>query len=73
MSTPTTVTSDQLTAMMNAQTQLFKDCIDIFNRDNSRKFDKYQDVINRLSDDLAEFKRSLEYSQNEIDDHKQRI
>ena len=67
------MTSDQLTAMMNRQTQIFKECLDLFNRENNKKFDKYEGIINRMSNELIELKRSIEFSQNEPDDYKQRV
>ena len=65
------VTHDQLTQLFKVQNDAYKDFVDLLMKEMNRKFDKYEEKIRKLSSDNDELKRSLEFTQSEVDILKQ--
>ena len=60
-------------ALISASTEAFKAVLDIFTKENSIKFNKLDKQVADLKSEIGELRRSLEYSQRDIDEYKQRI
>ena len=60
-------------ALISASTEAFKAVLDIFAKENSVKFNKLDKQVADLKSEVEDLRRSLEYSQLDIDEYKQRI
>ena len=64
---------ENIQAVISANSEAFKSILDIFVRENSSKYDKAEQRIIELTTVVEDLRRSLEFSQKDLDDCKQRI
>ena len=59
--------------LIQSSAEAFKSILDVFANDNSRKLDKYDELVRKLREEVSDLKHSLEFSQKELDEQKKLV
>ena len=64
---------EEIAVLLRVHSDAFKDCIDLFVKEQNRKFDKHEQLITELQKKCSSLERSLEYTQSQLDEAKGKL